>query len=205
MNLPRVHAITDARVLAFPGFLEAARRLATLGARVAIHLRDRTASGRALADQAVALRDTLAGTGTALILNARPDIAAAVAAQGVQLGEGDLSVADARRVFPRTWVGRSVHGVDEARAAAREGADYLIAGTTYPSASHAGQAPRGTGFISEIVAVGPPVLAIGGVTPERADEVHATGAHGVAAIRGIWGASDPAQAVARMLEPWEAR
>lgn len=205
MNLPRMHAITDARVLALPGFLEAARRLATLGARVAIHLRDRTASGRALADQAVALRDTLAGTGTALIVNARPDIAAAVVAQGVQLGEGDLAVADARRVFPRSWVGRSVHGVDEARAAAREGADYLIAGTTYPSASHAGQAPRGIGFISEIVAVGPPVIAIGGVTPERADEVHAAGAHGVAAIRGIWGASDPAQAVIRMLEPWEAR
>ena len=71
-----------------PGFLDVARRIATQGARVAIHLRDRTASGRALADHAVALRDTLAGTGTALIVNARPDIAAAVAAQGVQLGAG---------------------------------------------------------------------------------------------------------------------
>ena len=204
MTLPRVHAVTDAGVLALPGFLDVARRIATQGARVAIHLRDRTASGRALAEHAVALHDTLAGTGAALIINARPDLAAAVAAQGVQLGQGDLAVADARHVFPDCWVGCSVHSVDEARAAAREGADYVIAGTTYASASHAGHAPRGTGFIGEVVATGPRVIAIGGVTPERAAAVHATGAYGVAAIRGIWAASDPAHAVALMLAPWEA-
>lgn len=203
MNLPRVHAVTDARVLALPGFLEVARRIATQGARVAIQLRDRTASGRALADHAASLHRALAGTGTALIINGRPDVAAAVAAHGVQLGQGDLAVTDARRVFPQRWVGCSVHSVEEARAAAGEGADYLIAGTTYSSASHAGQVPQGTAFIGEIVTLGTPVIAIGGVDPERAAEVHATGAYGVAAIRGIWGASDPAQAVALMLEPWE--
>ena len=205
VNLPRVHAVTDAAVLQLADFLDVARRIATLGGRVAIHLRDRTASGRALADHAVALHDTLAGTGTALVINARPDIAAAVAAQGVQLGGGDLAVADARRVLPRQWLGRSVHSMDEARAAARDGADYLIAGTTYATPLHEGRAPRGTAFITEIARAGPPVIAIGGVTPERVAELHAAGAYGVAAIRAIWGASDPAHAVAQMLEPWEAR
>lgn len=204
MKLPRVHAITDAQVLALPGFLEAARRIATLGARVAIHLRDRAASGRGLADHAVALRDALAGTGTPLIINARPDVAEAVDAQGVQLGGGDLSIVDARRVYARGWVGRSVHSVDEARSAATDGADYVIAGTTYATPSHAGQEARGAAFISDAAAAGTPVLAIGGVTVQHASELKAAGAYGIAAIRAIWGASDPAHAVAQMLEPWEA-
>ena len=182
-----------------------ARRIATLGARVAIHLRDRTTTGRALADHAVALRDALAGTGTPLIVNARPDVAAAISAEGVQLGGGDLSVADARRVHARGWIGRSVHSVDEARSAAADGADYVIAGTTYSTPSHANEGARGTGFIADIATAGLPVLAIGGVTVERAPELHAAGAYGIAAIRAIWGASDPAHAVTQMLEPWEAR
>ena len=205
MNLPRVHAVTDTQVLSLPGFLDLARRIATLGARVAIHLRDRTASGRAFADHAVALRDALGGTGTPLIINARPDVAEAVGAEGVQLGMGDLGVVDARRVHSRGWVGRSVHSVDEARAAAADGADYVIAGATYATLSHAGQDARGTGFISAVAGAGAPVLAIGGVTAERATELHAAGAYGIAAIRAIWGASDPARAVTQMLEPWEAR
>jgi thiamine-phosphate diphosphorylase len=200
-----VHAVTDAQVLALPGFLDVARRIATLGARVAIHLRDRTASGRAFADQAVALRDALAATGTPLIINARPDVAEAVDAAGMQLGGGDLSIADARRVHARGWIGRSVHSVDEARSATADGADYLIAGTTYATQSHAGEEARGAAFISAVAAAGAPVLAIGGVTVERAPELHAAGAYGIAAIRAIWGASDPAHAVTQMLEPWEAR
>lgn len=205
MNLPRVHAVTDAQVLALPGFLDAARRIATLGARVAIQLRDRTASGRVFADHAVALRDALLGTGTPLIINARPDIAEAVGAEGVQLGSGDLTIADARRVHPHGWIGRSVHSLDEARNAAGDGADYVIAGTTYATPSHAGEEARGPGFIADIAAVGTPVLAIGGVTTERAPELYAAGAYGIAAIRAIWGATDPAHAVTVMLAPWEAR
>jgi thiamine-phosphate diphosphorylase len=203
VNLPRVHAVTNADVLAEPGFLDRARRVASLGNQVAIHLRDRTASGRALSDHAVELRDALEGTETTLIVNARPDIATAVAAAGVQLGAGDLGVADARRVFPRGWVGRSVHSMDEARAAADDGADFVLAGTTYPSASHPGAAAKGTAFIASLVAAGAPVIAIGGITPARASEVHATGAWGIAAIRSVWGAADPADAIREMLAPWE--
>lgn len=203
MTLPRVHAVTDAQVLAQPGFLDQARQVATLGDRVAIHLRDRTATGRALSDHAVLLRDALRGSGTALIVNARPDIAAAVSADGVQLGGGDLGVADARRVLWRGWVGRSVHSLGEARSAADEGADFLLAGTIFTSASHPGAPAKGPGFINKLTSVGAPVVAIGGVTPERAAEVRAAGAWGVAAIRSIWSASDPARAVQLMLEQWE--
>jgi thiamine-phosphate diphosphorylase len=203
VTLPRVHAITDAHVLAAPGFLDKVRRIAALGRRVAIHLRDRTATGRALWDRAGALREALAGTGTALIVNARPDIAAGISADGVQLGKGDLGVADARHVMSHGWIGRSVHSIDEAHAAAREGADFLLAGMTYASASHPGVAAQGVAFITRLATVNAPVIAIGGVTPERARDVRTAGAWGVAAIRSIWGASDPAQAVRLMLAPWE--
>ena len=200
-----MHAITDAGVLAHPEFLDRARRIATLGARVAIHLRDRTATGRALSDHAAALRDALGGTGTALIVNARPDIAAAIAADGVQLGQGDLGVADARHVLPQGWIGRSVHHIEEARGAAREGADFLLAGMIYPSASHPGIAAQGAVFIGTLASVGTPVIAIGGLTPERAGEVRAAGAWGVAAIRSIWGAKDPAHTAMLMLQAWEGQ
>jgi len=205
LNLPRVHAVTDARVLELPGFLDVAKRIASMGSRVAIHLRDRTASGRELADVAAALRAALTGTGTPLIINARPDIAAATPAQGVQLGAGDLSTPDARRVFPRGWIGRSVHSMTEAREALDGGADFLLAGTVYRSTSHPDRRPQGPEFVATLSRLGAPVIAIGGVTPERVAEVHAAGAYGVAAIQGIWDASDPAHAVALMLEPWEVR
>ena len=201
--LPRVHAVTDAHVLAQPGFLDRARRVATLGARVAIHLRDRTATGRALSDHAVRLREALHGSGAALIVNARPDIAAAVSAEGAQLGGGDLGVADARRVLLHGWIGRSVHTLGEARQAADQGADFLLGGTIFTSASHPGAAAQGVGFIRELTSVGAPVIAIGGVTPERAGEIRAAGAWGVAAIRSIWYADDPARAAQVMLEQWE--
>jgi thiamine-phosphate diphosphorylase len=200
--LPRLHAITDAHVLG-PDFLAVSRRLSELGPRIAIHLRDRTATGRRLAELASALAAVLAGSGTGLIVNARPDIAAAVEAQGVQLGTGDLSVADARTLLPEGWIGRSVHGAGEGLAAIREGADYLVAGTIFASASHAGVEPAGTSLLSDLVAAGIPVIAIGGITPERAGLVHATGAHGVAAIRGIWDAADPLEAARQMLAPWD--
>jgi thiamine monophosphate synthase len=93
--------------------------------------------------------------------------------------------------------------VDEAKSAAGEGADFLLAGMTYPSASHPGLEAKGTAFIGTLVPAGAPVIAIGGITPERAVEVHAAGAWGVAAIRSIWEADDPAAAVLAMLEPWE--
>lgn len=205
MILPRVHAITDGAVLARPDFLELVRRISALGARVAIHLRDRSAPGRSLADRAVVLRDALAGTGTAFIVNARPDIAAGVAADGVQLGGGDLAVPDARRVLPFGWIGCSVHSVEEAHGAAHAGADYLIAGTTWASESHAAPAPQGPGFIGRAVSAAAPVIAIGGVTPGRAREVHEAGAYGVAAIRSIWAAEDPVRVIEQMLEPWGAR
>ena len=80
-------------------------------------------------------------------------------------------------------MGRSVHSVEAARQAEREGADFVIFGPIWESASHPGSAPAGVGALEQVAhAVGIPVLAIGGVTEERIAECHAAGAAGYAAI-----------------------
>ena len=137
-----------------------------------------------------------------VFVSGRADIAAAVGAQGVQLGSDHLSPADARRLLPNGWIGRSVHSKEEAVVAVAEGADFLVVGSIYETESHPGRPPAGLDLVRDAVALGRPVIAIGGITPERAAEVKAAGGYGVAAIRGLWMAADPAAATLAMLAPW---
>jgi thiamine-phosphate pyrophosphorylase len=199
--LPRVHAITDAAVLALPDFGARAAAIASAGPAVALHARDRTAGGAALAAAASRLA-ALARPPEALVLvSGRPDVAAAGGANGAQLAAGDLAPADARRICGGL-IGRSVHSEDEARLAADEGADFVIAGSVYPTTTHPDRVPGGLALIRGCVRAGLPVVAIGGVTPARAAELHDAGAWGIAAISALWGAADPAAAALMMLEPW---
>jgi thiamine-phosphate diphosphorylase len=118
-----------------------------------------------------------------VVVNDRLDVALTCGADGVHLRSDSIAVAAARRLAPAPFViGRSVHGIDEVAAA--RGADYLIAGTVFPSASKPGGHPllgvEGLRAIAREATV--PVLAIGGVTAERLDEAAAAGASGIAAI-----------------------
>lgn len=205
--IPRVHAVTDASVLGRPDFLEVATRVASAG-NVAIHLRDRTAPAARLARLAEAVVPALQERGATLFINARPDIARAVGANGVQLGERDLGVADARMVFPSGLIGRSVHDEGGARIATADEADFLMLGPVWGTETHPGSAALGLEVVRRIArpqTLDPgPLLLIGGVTPERAREARAAGAHGIAAIRAIWNAPDPARAVKEFLEVMEA-
>jgi thiamine-phosphate diphosphorylase len=200
--LPRLHAITDARVLALADLGIRAAAIAAAGSAVALHARDREASGAALARAAVRLQTLARPPEASLFVNARPDLAAAVGAQGVQLGAADLSPADARLSFPRGWIGRSVHDVREAAAAVAEGADFLIVGNIYESASHPGRPGTGLGLVREAASLGRPVVAIGGIDAARAAEVRAAGGYGVAAIAALWDAADSAAAALALLAPW---
>jgi thiamine-phosphate diphosphorylase len=138
----------------------------------------------------------------AVFVRGRADIAAAVGGHGVQLGTTDLVPADARRVLPGGWIGRSVHTVEEARAAVAEGADFLVVGSIYRTASHPEREPVGPELVTRTARLGVPVIAIGGVTSERVAELKDAGAYGVAAIRSLWQAADPAAATMAMLSPW---
>jgi thiamine-phosphate pyrophosphorylase len=118
-----------------------------------------------------------------VVVNDRMDIALAAGADGVHLRADGPVPARARALAPPEWtIGRSVHSAREARTS--EGADYLLFGTVFPSPSKASGGPtQGVGPLSEAVAAAAvPVLAIGGITIERAAAVRRAGAGGVAAI-----------------------
>jgi len=197
--LPRLHAITDERIARRPDLGEITRQLvAGAGSELALHARGRALSGLEHYELAVRLS---ACPPARLFVNDRLDVALAVGAAGVQLGRGSLAPEDARRLNPAWWIGKSVHDLPEAEAAHAGGADYLLVGPVFPTATHADRAPLGSARLKQIVGVGLPVIAIGGVTPARIPELRAVAAiHGVAAIRALWDAADPADAARRLLE-----
>jgi thiamine-phosphate diphosphorylase len=136
--------------------------------------------------------------GAAFLVNDRLDVGLACGADGFQLGRHSLPLRAARTlVGANALLGASVHTLIEAQAAIANGADFLIAGTIFPSSSHPGTAGSGPGLISTIKQALPtcPVLAIGGITSANAAEVMAAGADGIAVISAIFGATNISQAV----------
>ena len=146
-----------------------------------LQLRIPGAGGRAYEKEARALIPT---AHVPVVLSGRADVALAVGAAGVHLPEHDLPVAAARRLLGgQRLVGRSVHSVAAAEVAAREGADYLVFGPVFDTHSHAGLPAAGLDALREVCrAVDLPVLAIGGVDFDRAEQCTRAGAAGFAAI-----------------------
>jgi thiamine-phosphate pyrophosphorylase len=174
--------VTDRKRLAGGDLAAQVRDAVDLGIDL-IHVRERDLEAGPLAALVAELLLITSGTSTRLVVNDRIDVALACGADGVQLRGDSIPVAAARRIAPPGFlIGRSVHGVGEAIAAAA--ADYLVAGTVFPSASKAAGMPLlGVEGLRAIVrAVDRPVLAIGGVTDARLGEVADAGAAGFAAI-----------------------
>jgi thiamine-phosphate diphosphorylase len=195
--VPALVAATDDERVARADF--DARLAALLAAGCpAIWIRAGRSGARAFLDLARSAGSRCLAAGAELWVGERADVAALAGAHAVQLPEGGLSVAGARRAAGNgIRIGRSVHSVEAALAAAREGADRLVVGTIFPSASHPRRAASGTALLAAVRAalaaegLERPLIAIGGMTPERAIEAREAGADGVAAIRALWGADDP--------------
>lgn len=200
--LPRLHAVTDAAVVALADFGVRAAAIAAAGSAVALHARHPDASAADLAALAARLVALAKPAEANVIVNRRADIAAAVRAQGVQLRRDDMAPRDARRVLPAGWIGRSVHSAAEAMSAKAEGADYVIVGPIFPTASHPGRPAGGVELVREAGAAGIPVIAIGGIDAERALVVAEAGAWGVGVVSALWTASDPAQTALALLGAW---
>jgi thiamine-phosphate diphosphorylase len=198
--LPRLHAITDERIARRADLPDVARELAAGGgSSMAFHARGRDLSGLEHYELATRLS---AYPPTRLFVNDRLDIALACDAAGVQLGGASLAPAEARRLGPRWWIGKSVHTLAEAEAARLAGADYLVLGPVFPTATHPQRDPVDPGTLRAVVALGLPVIAIGGVTPGRVASLKAAGVQGVAAIRALWDAVDAGGAARRMVQEW---
>jgi thiamine-phosphate diphosphorylase len=194
-----LHAITDERVARRPDLDEVARALADGGgSELAFHARGRELTGLEHYNLAV----KLSNLPSFLFVNDRLDVALAVPAAGLQLGYGSLPVSAARALNPLWWIGKSVHDLAEAEAARTEGADYLVVGPIFATASHPGRTPLGLAGLEVIAAEadGLPLIAIGGITADRVREVRESGAHGIAAIRALWDDAEPAAAARRMRE-----
>ncbi|HEU0185425.1 MAG TPA: thiamine phosphate synthase [Blastocatellia bacterium] len=187
MQIPKLYAITD-RQWSNCTHEEIVRMLLDGGARL-IQLRDKEAIGRELLDQAMACMRLTRKAGATLIINDRVDVALTADADGVHLGQEDLSVAEAREILGRDKIiGVSTHSIDQFRAALETSADYIVVGPVYPTMTKENPDPVvGLDLVREARKLTDrPLVAIGGINHERAPEVIAAGADCVAVISALY-------------------
>jgi thiamine-phosphate diphosphorylase len=195
---PSLMLITDRSRLHGRPIEEVASQAVDGGVTV-VQLREKDLSSGDLYDLAVTVHAVLRGRAL-LLVNDRIDVAIAAGADGVHLPEHTLPLQKLRDyVGDACIVGRSVHSVEAALRAEQEGADYVQVGAVYETRSHPGQTPTGLELVRAVAeAVRVPIIAVGGITPERVAEVIEAGADGIAVIGAILDADDP-QAAARAL------
>lgn len=146
-----------------------------------IQYRDKTSPRRVIYEQALIIRRVTRAFGALFIMNDHADIAVAVDADGVHLGQDDLPLEAARKIVGNRIVGISTHSVGEAIAAAEAGADYIGFGPIFPTTTKDAGMPKSPEALREIrTAVSIPVIAIGGISADNAASVFFGGAHGVA-------------------------
>jgi thiamine-phosphate pyrophosphorylase len=199
MNLPHRFLCVITDDLLCP--VELARMALEGGARM-VQLRRKHASGRELFEWAVRIQELCGRYEAAFIVNDRVDIARAMQADGVHLGQQDLPVAAARSILgPHALIGVSVSGIDEARRAMADGAGYIGLGHIFPTCSKdKSSPPLGTGVIRDVRrAVDLPVVAIGGIGPENVSMVMDAGASGIAVISAVAGAENPSAATKELV------
>jgi thiamine-phosphate pyrophosphorylase len=167
-----------------------------------VQLRDKRLADRELVARARHLRELTRSTKTLAIINDRPDIAKLSDADGVHVGQDELSIKDARAIVgPKALVGVSTHSVEQARTAVLEGANYIGVGPTFPSTTKEFQALAGLELLRTVAAeIRLPAFAIGGITLENVGNVLAAGASRVAVSAAIVGAADPAAVAGEFLE-----
>jgi thiamine-phosphate pyrophosphorylase len=180
-----LHFITDRKALGPKGLLPQIAAAARAGVNV-IQIREKDLPARDLVGLTRDALEAALETGTRIIVNDRLDVALGTGASGVHLGRESLPLREARRIAPSGFlIGASCHSLEEALEAETEGADYILLGPIYstPSKVRFGP-PLGLEKLRQAAGcVRIPVLALGGLTVERARECRAAGAAGIAAIR----------------------
>ncbi|GFN30998.1 thiamine phosphate synthase [Paenibacillus xylaniclasticus] len=167
-----------------------------IGGADVIQLRDKYASEQQILEQARELRELTRRYGVPLIINDYIDIAIEVEADGVHLGQDDMTLEEARRrLGPDRIIGISTHNLEQALAAQAGGADYIGVGPVYPTGTKPGRAAVTTRYVREAADnVTIPFVAIGGITLANVDTVLEAGAKRICAVSAVVGADDPAAA-----------
>ncbi|HET8654186.1 MAG TPA: thiamine phosphate synthase [Longimicrobiaceae bacterium] len=177
-------------------------RAALQGGAPSIQLRAKSVSTRETVELGRRLLTETRTAGALLFVNDRIDVALALGADGVHLGDDDLPLPDAVRLAPPGFlIGRSVETPDQARAATRHGAAYLGVGTVFPTPSKldTGEAIGLAGVASVRAATALPLVAIGGIDAENAAAVVKAGADGIAVIRAVLQAPEPDRAARELI------
>lgn len=171
---------------------------AVAGGVTIVQLREKLATTRGFVEQARAVKSALRGSGIPLIINDRLDVALAVGADGVHLGDDDMPCDEARRLLgPAAIIGVSLAGPPKGDI---EGADYVAASPVFTTGTKpdAGPALGLTGVSALRQAVDYPLVAIGGIGEHNAPQIIKAGADGIAVVSAIMTAEDPTQAAARL-------
>ena len=181
-----IYLVTDEGCLQGRALLDCVRE-ALEGGVTLVQYRAKTASSAEMYAEALQLKALCDSFNVPLIINDRLDIAMAVGAAGVHLGQDDLPCAVARRILGEEYlIGVSAHNPTEAKSALQSSADYLGCGAVFGTATKAGVKKLGTEGLEAICkAKGLPVVGIGGVTADNYREVRAAGADGAAIVSGI--------------------
>jgi thiamine-phosphate pyrophosphorylase len=196
----RLYAVIDPAVSGGRTLTDLAGRIA--GSATLVQLRDKHSSTRAMVEEARALRGVLEPAGVPLLINDRVDVALAAEADGVHIGQDDISAADARLLLGRmAIIGLSIKTVAQAEAAPLDMLDYLAIGGVYGTTSKDNTAtPIGIAGLHAVVQAvrarkpGFPICAIAGINASNAAEVIAAGADGVAVISALSLSLDPGKA-----------
>lgn len=187
MTWPKLYAITDTG-LSNCSHPEIVERLLAGGARL-IQLRDKDISAREMFEAAQSCLKLTRAAGAMLIINDRVDVAMAADADGVHLGQDDLTVAEARvLVGPEKIIGISTHSIAQVEAALETSANYIAVGPIFPTATKNNPDPVvGLELVRQArTLTSLPLVAIGGITLETAAEVMAAGANSVAVISALY-------------------
>ena len=203
--LPRLYVILDAGLMHEPA-AELARKLIGSGVEV-LQYRAKNVPAKEMLSRARELAAVARSAGARFFVNDRPDVAYLAGAHGVHVGQDDLGVEQARVVIGSdAWVGLSTHNIEQFEKALSSSADYIAVGPIFATSSKASPDPVvGLGLIRRARRLtGRPIVAIGGITLERAAEVIEAGADSVAVISDVLGAENPADRVRQYLRRLEA-
>lgn len=200
-----LYLVTDRNIIGQRNFYQTVEE-ALSGGVTLVQLREKETSGRDFYQTALALKELTARYNVPLLINDRLDIALAVDADGVHIGQQDLPLPVARQLLgPQKIIGYSVSTVAEAQYGEKHGADYLGAGPFYATTTKAVSIqPLGVEGLRAIKqAVSVPVVGIGGINPENVREVKKSGADGIAVVSAILGSSDPQKASMELYRAWQ--
>ncbi|GGA22815.1 thiamine phosphate synthase [Psychrobacillus lasiicapitis] len=167
-----------------------------------VQLREKSSLGKVFYEKAKAVKELLDSYNVPLIINDRIDIAIAVNAAGVHIGQSDLPLAVVKKIVPKSFIiGVSAGTLEEARNAERNGATYLGVGSVFPTGTKEDAELLPHGVLEEITkTVTIPVVAIGGIAIENVDTLQHTGIAGVAVVSAIMKADSPSLAAKSFLE-----